>query len=540
MRKNKGFVLVELLAVVSILIAMLGITGVNSIDLKANLNQIKANSIAQQIYVSAQNKITELYTSGQNSKLEGNTPFSYVPDNYYPASDDPADNKLQYIVSDHPDIEDFCNYEDEGKWIIEYDSALGRVFGVFWTSGDDYDFYSRDKADDELRHYTEDQYKQFAKDNGYNIAYYGGNILDTKLPEKPVDPIPDPEPDPDPEPEDPKPDTHLEDDGFCYWEKYSDGTFGVFYVYNFTDEASNNYDGLSYGKTVVADGYGIAVGKDTGTYLYMDREADINTIKCYTYDELSSDYVSKTGCLYMFDKSIVDETYDYFYNRLGFWIEDEPVGNMYSLVNPIPIYVNMHFARNGINVGKGHTNPTYDNGGQIQSTLYVRSARQLYDLSLYYEIFDTSSEGTLIIQDTNIDMKAYDWANYCTTFTTNNAAPTMKPIGAGAYSDSGSSMKNSFMCIYDAGVYSDDTVTGTYSIKNLNIVATNGYSGLFAKLKKYPYTNYDTGASVVSGIVRNLTIDTTTYKASGTASNTGIICGLKDSTGKIENCNPAY
>lgn len=192
---RKAFALIETLAVVALLgiTAALGTIPVNS--LKNSMNQSKANSIAQEIFMLAQDNMAKLNTSGnaeiiypevdeENDQEKGiyllnEWPINYEEDEpqlYYMTINSDSD-MVEKIIPTGSFDEDIRN----NSWVIEYEPYSCTVFAVFYgTTENNYEFY--DVANDlrpskkaRLNYHTEN-------DKDYYVGYYGhGDSVDVEV-----------------------------------------------------------------------------------------------------------------------------------------------------------------------------------------------------------------------------------------------------------------------------------------------------------------------------------------------------------------------
>jgi len=502
MKRNKGFVLTELLAAVAVLIVSFSITSVSADKINKQLKQNQALSTARDIFIETQYNLTQIKAAGKTDLLDNNDG---------PLTLDPKEKNLSIITSNNTNSNNFCNDEEYGgSYIIEYNKENGLVNGVWWASKDELknfnDFFNQESYS-ELKNATNEKLIEWADKHGYNVGYYGNdisNVISNNDPKIIVDPpTPTPEPEPEPEPE-------IESDegnGFVYYEKYSDGTYGIYTVYDFNlDKAHPSLNAsagtggsLSQDKVVVGDGYGVFLNKYSKSTIWVDFECTNNPTYKYQAVSASATYETSLGYLYSFDKSRFDEdqtaSNNNFWQRLGFWYQTKDMSDP-TLVNPMPIYSNMRTAMSGIYVGKGNTNPTYSNGGYIPGPIYIRTARQLYDMSLYFAKSSTATCGLNIIQGRDIDYATYDWATYSIK---TSVSPAQTPIGV---KYPGGSI-DCFLCNY----YGNN-----HSIDNITFVSAKGdsgktYFGLFSDLKDYEYSI--NSKSVATGIVKDLTVNCT-------------------------------
>jgi len=225
--------------------------------------------------------------------------------------------------------------------------------------------------------------------------------------------------------------------GFVYWEKYSDGTYGLYYVYNMDDNTAHKNDYLYNNKVVVEDGYGVTIKKSAPKDIRLTniQEDGGGQNSSTTYSILNTSGANTIvtesnpagiGYLFKLSKEDTDSApKSQFYSKLRFWNceHDTSVTDVskISMSNSkkVDMYINMRFAKGGnaMNNGNNGVDGLFKNfnNGNIADKLYVRSARQLYDLTLYYQNFEQKANKkgtqTQILQECDIDFGAYNWFN---------------------------------------------------------------------------------------------------------------------------------
>ena len=109
---------------------------------------------------------------------------------------------------------------------------------------------------------------------------------------------------------------------------------------------------------------------------------------------------------------------------------------------------------------------TTDRPDHASSVVYVRSARQLYNLSLYYENYAKKTEKSVYTQGLNIDYTSYQWSQYSLQMT---GVSAQEPIGTGT--------TRAFHAVYDGGY---KTIEG---VSFVNTTKGSYYAGLFGDNK---------------------------------------------------------
>ena len=192
----------------------------------------------------------------------------------------------------------------------------------------------------------------------------------------------------------------FEDNALVYYEKYDDESFGFF---------GANISALSETKIVKGDGYGVVYEKEP--------DADVTvTVDGKTYEKLATkititvpdkDGTKKTYYLLPLPAKLVQEVEvktvpDGFYTKLTASGKD--------------YYYNPHFASTAVT-----------DGSKVPTQISIRTARQLYALSEYYDKYrDILPEETAFQQECDIDYGTYVWATYGKGGT---AVKEQKPIG---------------------------------------------------------------------------------------------------------------
>lgn len=186
-----GFTLAELLAVIAIIAVLVGLASIAASSLLAALRQNKLDTIAQDIYVTAQNRLTEMYTDNradqisvaQLTKTGGSTAGLYTmavdngavkPSDWEPtityAGLDAMYNK-QAPAADILLPEGALQPEVAGNhWIIEYNADYGYIYAVYYSEdafapADVAQWHTGGKAN---------TYRDYAGRKGSGVGYYGG------------------------------------------------------------------------------------------------------------------------------------------------------------------------------------------------------------------------------------------------------------------------------------------------------------------------------------------------------------------------------
>lgn len=187
----------------------------------------------------------------------------------------------------------------------------------------------------------------------------------------------------------------FESGALVYYERYEDKTYGFY---------GANLSTLKTSKFVVGDGYALA---------YIEKKnATDNVTVTYANDqparvlfdsaiETTDDTTNTKYYLYPLSKEVVNTDYidtaepDTFYQKIT--IEDTANNTNTEY------YYNPHFAK---------TVTVNENKPQAPETVCIRSARQLYALSLYYPQYADAVKDSVFRQELNIDYRRYEWTNY--------------------------------------------------------------------------------------------------------------------------------
>ena len=290
----------------------------------------------------------------------------------------------------------------------------------------------------------------------------------------------------------------FESGAMVYYERYEDGTYGFY---------GANLSTLKTGKIVVGDGYALA---------YIDQKKAIDTPPTVTYAEnkdanftfdgeiqTTDDTTNTKYYLYPLSKEVVNTDYidtaepDTFYQKIT--VKDTANNT------ETEYYYNPHFAK---------TVTVNENKPQAPETVYIRSARQLYALSLYYPQYADAVKNSVFRQELNIDYGRYKWTEYDVVTA---AVNTQAPIGTG---------DKPFTAVYNGGCN---------TIEGISFKANSLYIGMFG------YTS--SAAAVRNVFLVGNGSNTVTYvnaqggnSASGSATRVsmGVLIGYN--RGTVSNC----
>ena len=206
--------------------------------------------------------------------------------------------------------------------------------------------------------------------------------------------------------------TEFESGALVYYERYEDETYGFY---------GANLSTLKTSKFVVGDGYALAYiekkdATDNVTVTYAnDQTARVSFGSAI---ETTDDATNTKYYLYPLSKEVVNTKYidtaepDTFYQKIT--IEDTANNTNTEY------YYNPHFAK---------TVTVNENKPQAPETVCIRSARQLYALSLYYPQYADAVKDSVFRQELNIDYSRYEWTKYDDVVPAKIS--TQAPIGTG-------------------------------------------------------------------------------------------------------------
>lgn len=239
----------------------------------------------------------------------------------------------------------------------------------------------------------------------------------------------------------------FEAEALVYYELYADATVGFF---------GGNVDRLDDNKVITGDGYAVALSAPlTGTQTITVQCGTVSTV----LDVSSSYYFSSyEGISY------------YLYPVSALTSGISSGGSFYRTVtvNERNYQFNPYFAK---------TVTTGSTAGSVPGTVYLRTARHLYELSCHYDDYDTAAVRSTFLQECHISYTSYDWANY----TSYGAVSAQAPITGTAENDGET---GGFRAIYN-GDY--------HTIEGVSFVSAGNDVGMFAVIAP-------------TGTVRNVTL----------------------------------
>lgn len=227
----------------------------------------------------------------------------------------------------------------------------------------------------------------------------------------------------------------FETEALVYYERYSDNSVGFF---------GGNVDNLADGKTILGDGYAVALSAPLNGSLTVTYNGNSVTLSG-TATPLTSSYGGTTYYLYPVDMltTSTDTATTNFYHSVS--------------INGRTYQFNPYFAKT-VTTGSGTSAP---------ASVYLRTARHLYELSRHYGDLAAATANTTFRQERDIDYDTYEWTTY-TSFTdaVTSQAPIHSAVNAADAGDTGG-----FRAVYDGG---------GHTIRGVSFVSAGNDVGMFA------------------------------------------------------------
>lgn len=261
----------------------------------------------------------------------------------------------------------------------------------------------------------------------------------------------------------------FETEALVYYERYSDYSVGFF---------GGNVDNLADDKTIVGDGYAVALSAPLNgslTVTYNGKSVPLSG----TETPLTSSYGETTYYLYPVDMltTSTDTATTNFYHSVT--------------VNGRTYQFNPYFAKT-VTTGSGTRAP---------ASVYLRTARHLYELSCHYGNLAAATANTTFRQERDIDYDTYGWTTY-TSFTdaVTSQAPIHSAVNAADDGETGG-----FRAVYDGG---------GHTIRGVSFVSAGNDVGMFAVIAP-------------GGMVRNVALlsDSSSNTSKSTVERSGLIQG---------------
>ena len=242
----------------------------------------------------------------------------------------------------------------------------------------------------------------------------------------------------------------FEAEALVYYERYADDTAGFF---------GGNVDNLADDKTIVGDGYAVALSAPLGG-------AQTITVQCGTVST-----VLNASSLY-YSNSYEGISY-YLYPVSALTSEISHSGSFYRTVtvNQRSYQFNPYFAKT-VTTGSG--------ADSVPGTIYLRTARHLYELSRHYDDLASATVNTTFRQERDINYAAYGWTTYTSsTDTVTSQEPIHSAANTADVSDTGG-----FRAAYNGDCH---------TIQGVSFVSAGNDVGMFAVVAP-------------TGTVRNVTL----------------------------------
>lgn len=258
----------------------------------------------------------------------------------------------------------------------------------------------------------------------------------------------------------------FETEALVYYERYSDNSVGFF---------GGNVDNLDDSKTILGDGYAVALSAPLSGSLTVTYNGNSVTLSS-TATRLNSSYGGTTYYLYPVDMltTSTDTATTNFYHSVT--------------VNGRTYQFNPYFAKT-VTTGSGTRAP---------ASVYLRTARHLYELSRHYGGLAAATANTTFRQECDISYTSYLWADY----TSYGAVSTQTPI-TGTAENAGDT--GGFRAVYDGG---------GHTIRGVSFASAGNDVGMFAVIAP-------------GGMVRNVALlsDSSSNTSKSTVERSGLIQG---------------
>lgn len=261
----------------------------------------------------------------------------------------------------------------------------------------------------------------------------------------------------------------FETEALVYYERYSDNSVGFF---------GGNVDNLDDGKPILGDGYAVALSAPLNgslTVTYNGKSVPLSD----TAKPLTSSYGGTTYCLYPVEilTTGTDISDTSFYHSVT--------------VNGRTYQFNPYFAKT----------VTTGSGAGVPATVYLRTARHLYELSRHYGDLAAATANTTFRQERDINYADYWW----TTYTSSTAAVTSQEPIHSAVNAADAGDTGGFRAVYDGG---------GHTIRGVSFVSAGNDVGMFAVIAP-------------GGMVRNVALlsDSSSNTSKSTVERSGLIQG---------------
>lgn len=242
----------------------------------------------------------------------------------------------------------------------------------------------------------------------------------------------------------------FEAEALVYYERYADDTVGFF---------GGNVDNLADDKTIVGDGYAVALSAPLGGTLAVTYSGKSETFNATTTSYLTSAYSGTTYYLYPVDMltNSTDTATTNFYHSVS--------------INGRTYQFNPYFAKT-VTTGSG--------ADSVPGTVYLRTARHLYELSRHYDDLAAATVNTTFRQERDINYAAYGWTTYTSS---TDAVTSQEPIHSAANTAD----------VSDTGGFRAAYNGDCHTIEGVSFVSAGNDVGMFAVVAP-------------TGTVRNVTL----------------------------------
>lgn len=262
----------------------------------------------------------------------------------------------------------------------------------------------------------------------------------------------------------------FETEALVYYERYSDYSVGFF---------GGNVDNLADDKTIVGDGYAVALSAPLTGSLTVMYNGKSETFNATTTSYLTSAYGGTNYCLYPVEMLTTgtDISDTSFYHSVT--------------VNGRTYQFNPYFAKT-VTIGSGTRAP---------ASVYLRTARHLYELSCHYGDLAAVTANTTFRQERDIDYDTYGWTTYTSsTDAVTSQEPIHSAVNAADAGDTGG-----FRAVYDGG---------GHTIRGVSFASAGNDVGMFAVIAP-------------GGMVRNVALlsDSSSNTSKSTVERSGLIQG---------------
>ena len=253
----------------------------------------------------------------------------------------------------------------------------------------------------------------------------------------------------------------FETEALVYYERYSDNSVGFF---------GGNVDNLADDKTILCDGYAVALSAPLSgalTVTYSGKSETFNANTLY----LTSTYGGTDYYLYPVDMLTTgtDTATTNFYHSVS-------INNRTYQFNP-------YFAKT----------VTTGSGAGVPATVYLRTARHLYELSRHYGDLAAATANTTFRQERDIDYDTYGWTTYTSsTDAVTSQAPIHSAVNAADEGDTGG-----FRAVYDGGGHTVQGVSFASAGNDVGMFAVIAPGGMVRNVALLSDSSSNTSKSTV-------------------------------------------